>query len=533
MNLSESHLKLGTKIALIYTALGILLLLAAVLIWLLPSDFILIIVLGLLAIAVAAYWIARHLNKSLKQLGEGAKIISQGNLDFRLNITSGDEIEQLARAFNEMADQLKESYIKLEGKNKERTGEISAQRDQLDQTAKKLIEQNTALSEVREKGKQALEEATLAKKKAEEARLATLNILEDIEEARRAQEVEKNKVEAVLRSLTDGILMLDQSGRIALVNNKATSILNIGAEEIFDKKLEDIDGASFKKIKDLLKAGKGQIEKGEITIEEPSEMILEINTASVLDADKKLVLGQLIILHDITREKAIERMKSEFVTIAAHQLRTPLSAVKWTLRLILDGDMGPVNKEQADILQKGYQSNERMIVLINDLLNVARIEEGRFIYGFSEISFNELIFEILSDYQGLIKIKNLSIKFEKPEKDCRAKADKEKMKLAVQNLIENAIHYSSPGSTVTIMLNCDKMNLSFCVRDQGIGIPATQHSRIFGKFFRAQNAMKTETEGTGLGLFITKNIVESHGGKIWFESEESKGTTFYFTIPIK
>jgi PAS domain S-box-containing protein len=492
--------------------------------------FVLIFVLGGLLIFFVARLLATYLIGPMKKLRDGAKIIGAGNLDYRLNITSGDEIQELAEALNEMGSQLKESYVYLEHKVDERTRELTAQRDQLDQAAKKLIDRDVVLNEIRKQQEKALVEANEAKSKSEEARIASLNILEDIEQSREAQEDEKNKVEAVLRSLTDGLIMIDQFGWISLINPEAELMLNVKKENVLLKRLAEIEKTDIKKINEAIEKEEG-VEKKEIKLEGSPERILEISTAPVVGVDKK-ILGQVIILHDITREKAIEKMKTEFVTIAAHQLRTPLSAVKWTLRLILDQDLGPISKEQAETLEKGYQSNERMIRLVNDLLNITRIEEGRFIYGLLKISFIDLIKETVDNFQTLAEMRHIKIKLQIPENDIEIMGDKEKMKLALQNLIENAISYSLSGNDVTISVDCDNMNLTVAIKDKGMGIQKNQQVRVFSKFFRGDNAVKMETEGSGLGLFLTKNIIERHGGKIWFESEEGKGSTFYFTLPL-
>jgi signal transduction histidine kinase len=495
------------------------------------TAFILIFVLGGLSVFFVGKFLVTYLFGPMKKLRDGAKIIGAGNLDYRLNIRTGDEIEELAEAFNEMSNQLKESYIHLERKVEERTKELKAQRDRVDQSAKKLIDRDIVLGEVRKQQEKALIDATEARRKAEEARIASLNILEDIEEARKTQEAEKNKIEAVLRSLTDGLIMLDQFGWVSLINVEAELMLNIKKEDILSKRLGEIEKPNIKKINDVLQAEGGDIEKKEIKLDGGEERILEISTAPVIGIDKK-ILGQVLILHDITREKAVERMKSEFVTIAAHQLRTPLSAVKWTLRLILDGDLGPISKEQTETLQKGYQSNERMINLVNDLLNITRIEEGRFIFGFTKIPFIALVEETIENFQALANMKNIKIKFEKPKTEIEISADREKIQLALQNLIENAVNYSPSGGDVTISLSCDNMNLTFAIADKGMGIPKKQQERIFSKFFRGENAIRMETEGTGLGLFLVKNIIENHGGKVWFQTEENRGSTFYFSLPL-
>jgi signal transduction histidine kinase len=226
-------------------------------------------------------------------------------------------------------------------------------------------------------------------------------------------------------------------------------------------------------------------------------------------------------------------MKTEFVSISAHQLRTPLSAIKWTLKMFLDGDLGELTKEQREFLEKTYQSNERMISLINDLLNVTRIEEGRYLYRVVLTDIVKICQSITDSYKEEIKKRNLKMVFHKPKKLPMVKVDVEKISLAIQNLIENSIRYTPAGGEIEIFLKEKKNEIEFSIKDTGIGIPKDQQHRVFTKFFRAPNATKMATEGSGLGLFITKNVVEAHGGKIWFESEEGKGTTFYFTLPIK
>jgi signal transduction histidine kinase len=233
----------------------------------------------------------------------------------------------------------------------------------------------------------------------------------------------------------------------------------------------------------------------------------------------------------VTREKEIERMKTEFVSISAHQLRTPLSAIKWTLKMFLDGDLGELTKEQREFLEKTYQSNERMINLINDLLNVTRIEEGRFLYKPVLADIVPICQSVIDSYKDEIEKRNLKFKFKKPKELPKVRVDIEKISLAIQNLLENAIRYNKFGGEIEMVLKEKEKEIEFSIKDTGIGIPKDQQNRVFTKFFRGSNAMKMETEGSGLGLFITKNIIEAHGGRIWFESEEGKGTTFYFTLP--
>lgn len=234
------------------------------------------------------------------------------------------------------------------------------------------------------------------------------------------------------------------------------------------------------------------------------------------------------------REVTIARMKSEFISIAAHQLRTPLSAIKWTLKMMVDGDMGDITDEQAKFLEQGYDTNEQMIRLVNDLLDVSRIEEGRFGYRFSQASLEDVIEEAIKGFSIKAQKKKIILTFERPkERLPEVKIDRDKLKLAIENLIDNALNYTFHGGRVVVSLQKENLFIKVFVQDNGVGIPEYQISRLFTKFFRGDNVIRMQTEGSGLGLFITRNIIRRHGGEVWVKSKEGEGTTFYFTVPIE
>jgi signal transduction histidine kinase len=242
-----------------------------------------------------------------------------------------------------------------------------------------------------------------------------------------------------------------------------------------------------------------------------------------------------VILHDITREKKIEKLKTEFISLVAHQLRTPLSAIKWALEMLLESEGEKLPLEQKDLLEKAYQSNERMILLIKDLLDVTKLEEGKYIFSFSLEDLEEITQEVIDSYQKVIQKKNLKFEFQKPidEKLPKVKVDREKIKLAIENLIDNAIKYTPAGGKVTVSLESDKLKLELRVEDSGIGIAKNQQERVFSKFFRTSKAMQMEPDGSGLGLYLAKNIIEAHKGEIGFQSKEGQGSIFWFTLPLK
>lgn len=248
---------------------------------------------------------------------------------------------------------------------------------------------------------------------------------------------------------------------------------------------------------------------------------------------------KLLIRRDLELSRAneklqkVDEMKSNFISVVAHQLRTPLSGIKWTLSMLLAGDMGSLNNDQKTFLMKGYESNARMITLVNDMLVADRIQSGRVHFGFQHIDIVDLMDNVLFEVSHSAAKRNISIKYkDKFENLPKAFVDPETMRAVLQNLLDNAIKYTIEGGGVEIDVKAESNHLLVSVSDSGIGIPKDQEKEVFGKFFRASNAAKQQTDGSGLGLYIAKTLVEKNGGKIWFESTEGKGSTFYFTVPL-
>lgn len=423
--------------------------------------------------------------------------------------------EQELKEFNEAKTQAEEAKATLEIRAAART---KALRD-LTESLEKQVEERTA------ELKQKIEES-------ENSRVALMNMLEDMEDLRRHAEEEKEKTLAMITNFSDGLMFFGADDRLELANSQVEKYFNVSKEEllrVIGKRIVDFSSVpNFLPLVDLMGGALKRISRKELSLNE--KMTLEVSSLEVGSRNGKI--GTLVIAHDITREKTIERMKTEFVSVAAHQLRTPISAIKWTLRMVLDGDLGPITDEQKDFLEKTYKSNERMINLINDLLNITRIEEGRHLYNLTLVSLEEVVAELATNYLEIAGRKNLKIEYQKPKESLpQVKVDIEKIKLVVSNLIENAIKYTPTGGTVSVSVARSRNMVQVSVHDTGMGIMEDQKDRIFTKYFRGSNAVRMETEGTGLGLFIAKNIVETHGGKIWFVSEENQGTTFAFVIP--
>ena len=330
---------------------------------------------------------------------------------------------------------------------------------------------------------------------------------------------DKAKTRDIIKKFADGIILIEK-GRITLINSKAENFFGLESRNVIGERIDSLNALS--KIADLIKK---KAFRERVLLKQG--LLLEVSVTSLFNQ------GAMIILHDITREEFIENLKTEFVSIAAHQLRTPISAIKWILRMMLDGDLGKFTREQKEYLERAYISNERMIKLINDLLNITKIEEGRFLYNTKKENLVEIIEKAIEGLRITAKKKGLKLEFKKPKKGFpKIDLDAEKMTLAIQNLVDNAVSYTKEGSVV-IAIDFRNNNFIVTVKDTGVGIPPQQEKRVFGRFFRADNAVKMDTEGSGLGLFIAKNIIEAHKGKIWFETEQNKGTVFFFTLPIK
>lgn len=232
--------------------------------------------------------------------------------------------------------------------------------------------------------------------------------------------------------------------------------------------------------------------------------------------------------------KQLDQAKSEFLSIASHQLRTPLTGIKGYLSMMLDGDFGKFSSKQNTILKDVFLASDRMTKLVNVFLNVSRIESGRLKLDLQEVEISDIIKKSIEDLKSNAELKGIKLLFE----DLREKQDKIKIKLdtdkikdAFLNLIDNSIKYTTKG-TVNVELNCDDKNIIIKIRDTGIGLSEEEIDRLFAKFSRGNDSAKINTDGSGLGLYIARKMIEIHGGKIWAESEGSgKGSVFQFTIP--
>lgn len=249
------------------------------------------------------------------------------------------------------------------------------------------------------------------------------------------------------------------------------------------------------------------------------------------------IIGYLsfIVAQNVRRQieiiKEIDKAKSEFISAAIHQLRSPLSGTRWIIEAILGGDLGEISEKQREYFEELYRSNEKLRKFLNELLNIYKLESFHPKVNLTKINLKNLIEEIISRYSSLIEKKKLSINFKK--EDIEITSDLTLLDLILDNLIVNALRYSFDNGKVFISVEKEKKSVKISVRDFGIGIPKSDQPKIFQKFYRAKNALRKEIEGSGLGLYLSKKATEILGGEIWFTSKEGEDSTFYLRLPLK
>lgn len=230
--------------------------------------------------------------------------------------------------------------------------------------------------------------------------------------------------------------------------------------------------------------------------------------------------------------QALDAVKDEFISMASHQLRTPLTSIKGYLSMVLEGDAGELNPMQRKFLEEAYNSSQRMVFLIGDFLNVSRLNTGKFIIEKNRTNLAEMVAEEVEQLQPSAEARQLQLMYHKPARFPVQLLDENKLRQVVMNFMDNAIYYSRPGGTIRVELTHNADEIVLKVKDQGIGVPAAQRHRLFEKFYRASNAQQARPDGSGIGLFLAKKVIVAHKGSIIFESTEGKGSTFGFRIPL-
>jgi len=405
----------------------------------------------------------------------------------------------------------------------------------------KILEIQGLIRDVTQK-KENAEKIGKQNEELKKSQTAILNILEDIEEEKENVAKERDKINAILHSIGDGVFVVGADLKIIMVNEVTSKISGYSSSELIGEKYDKVLKFIFEKnekeneefIKEAIKTGETkEMANHTMLIRKDGNRLPVADSAAPLKNKEGKVIGCVIVFRDVSKEREIDRIKSEFVSVASHQLRTPLTEIKWFSELLLENKKSKLSKEQQDFIKEIHTGNERMISLVNDLLNVSRIETGKkFEIEKKKTDMIKLIKEVIKEQTNEAKNKGIEIVCDAGHpSELFLNVDENKIRQIFQNLLSNAVKYSSKGERVIFECEEEKERATFSIKDSGLGIPKDQQSRIFEKFFRASNVLMTGAEGTGLGLYIAKSIVEAHGGKISFESADKKGTTFFVSLP--
>lgn len=347
---------------------------------------------------------------------------------------------------------------------------------------------------------------------------------------------EKKQTEEIVRSMAEGVIMVDQKGEILLMNPAAEKLLGVQKGEKIGKSI--LADLKDEQLVSLAQEISGKEEK-EIILQSKNDQtkkVLKASNAIIENADGKTV-GFVSILSDVTKQKELDDLKDAFVANISHDLRTPLNSVQESLTLLRDHIVGPLTADQERIITIGINNLKRLSRFINDLLDLSKLEAKKFPIKVSLFRLDDLIKAIMEEFEALRKSKNVDVETIIPE-PVELEADQDRISQVLANLFGNAIKFTPKGGKITLEArNKNHQGASaneaivVSVRDTGPGITKRDHQKIFEKFVQLESIKLQGVSGTGLGLAIAKEIVELHGGRIWVESEEGKGSCFVFEIP--
>ena len=452
-----------------------------------------------------------------------SKRVTEGDLDAQVSVqTKKDEIGYLASSFNLMITSIRGARKDLEASKRE-------------------VEEKAEILE-----KDVLEHEK-QQKFLEESKKATLNLLEDSWKSGEKLQVESNRLQTVLSSIGDGLILIDGEYKITLVNPRAF--------QLFAMPLQEIVGKDLREVMKLWKNKKTEISPAEWPTEEMFLTKLIVTTTledeiSLTTAQREkqipVVLsvaplggglsGGVIVVRDVTADRELDEAKSGFISVASHQLRTPLTSIRWYSEMLLSGDVGILNDAQKDFMTEVHSGAERLYQTVDLLLGISRVESGKIKVEKRPIDLGVFTGEIAKELASQIDEKGSTLSVLPPEGDpIIVSLDPLTLRQVILNIFSNAIRYTNSKDGIIEVAWRKKEGeneVVYSVRDNGIGISEAERSRVFSKFFRAENARATIPDGSGLGLALVKELVESWGGKVWFETEEGKGSTFFFTVPL-
>jgi len=340
-------------------------------------------------------------------------------------------------------------------------------------------------------------------------------------------------------SIGDGAIVTDESARISRINQPALRILGYSERELLGRwfpeviPAEDEQGNRLTSIDrpmgQAFLSGKTVSGRAYYRRKDGSRVPVFLTVSPVMVGSKPI--GAIELFRDISDEMALERAKDEFVAIASHQLRTPATAVKQYVGLLLEGYSDPITANQKLFLERAYESNERQLHLVQEILKISQLELEKVSLKIESYDIRDIVREALATVQGTINSKQQKVLVKEPDVPVTAKVDREQLRVAIENLLENASHYTWPDKTITISSRRLKDRVRVVVRDEGVGIRAEDFPKLFQKFSRVPNPLSLDVSGTGLGLYWAAKIIHMHGGYIHVASVPGKGSIFTINLP--
>ncbi len=346
--------------------------------------------------------------------------------------------------------------------------------------------------------------------------------------------IEKKDTEAVIRSIAEGLVVVDSQGKVIMMNPAAEKLLDVQKKEKIGKNLTE--GLKEEQLISLIKSSpenKGK-EIEFATQEDETKRILRASSAVIEDENGKTV-GMVSVLSDVTKQKELDRMKSNFIAGVSHELRTPLVAIDKSVSLILSKSTGPISETQEQFLQIAKRNLKRLSRLINDLLDLSKLEAGKMRLERKPSSIKDIINESMDIFNTWVQTKSITIEAKIENNLPLINIDPSRIIQVLTNLVGNAIKFTPKGGAITVRAAKDPNfhAIRISVADTGVGIDKEDLDKIFDKFYQTGERSTTDISGTGLGLSICKEIVELHNGKIWAESEKGYGAKFIFTLPME
>ncbi|MCI5941881.1 MAG: cell wall metabolism sensor histidine kinase WalK [Ligilactobacillus animalis] len=367
---------------------------------------------------------------------------------------------------------------------------------------------------------------------------AVNNLSARVEEAQEATESERRRLDLILSHMSDGVIATDRGGKITIINDMACEALEVDPDDVRDKSILDVLNIRDKyTIRELLE------NQNEIILDELNtnrDQILNANF-SLIQRRSGFIIGIVCVLHDITEQQRIDRERRQFVSNVSHELRTPLTSMRSYIEALNEGAWQDPEIAPA-FLKVTQEENDRMIRMINDLLSLSRMDLGKVELDLELVNLNELFNYILNRFDMMLEkdnndtrevTKNYTIKRDFTDKTLWVEVDTNKIIQVVDNIMNNAIKYSPDGGVITCRLLETHNHVIMSISDQGLGMPKKELAHIFERFYRVDKARSRAQGGTGLGLAISKEVIELHHGRIWVDSTEGKGSTFYISLPYE